>query len=85
MKMIVCTLVELLRPNQIDTLHDVALQVLLKLAPTGTEFKTSVNELPSQEKEQLEMSVKQFALKTQQAAAPSSTPSKLNLDFSKYN
>jgi len=85
------SLIGLLRPQAPNALHELALQVLIKLATTSTQFKTQVSLVSDHERQQLEASLKLSATQqTQQANhghssvdwAPKAKP--LKLDFSKY-
>lgn len=84
-------MIGLLRPNQLGTLHDVALQLLLKLAAASpAEFKSQLAVLSDYEKQQMETSVRlNYASQQQQTTqvvqntVKAATP--LKLDFSKYS
>eukprot|EP01117_Protostelium_nocturnum_P008240 TRINITY_DN2940_c0_g1_i3.p1 TRINITY_DN2940_c0_g1~~TRINITY_DN2940_c0_g1_i3.p1 ORF type:complete len:1915 (+),score=660.86 TRINITY_DN2940_c0_g1_i3:207-5951(+) len=66
---VIPTLVGLLDPAKLDELHNLSLQVLLKLASSSPEFKTQVSQLSDWERNQLETSVKINVSQAQQAAA----------------
>ena len=90
MSIIIPTLIGFLRPTQLGTLHDVALQLLLKfVAASPVEFKQHLSSLSEYERQVFETSVRQnFAAQQEKTIQKADTPVKvaapIKLDFSKY-
>lgn len=89
MSLLVASLIGILDSTRADTLHDLALQVLIKLASTNPEFKVQVAQLGETERTKLETALKTFAAASAQPQRSSlTTTSKpaplLKLDMSKY-
>lgn len=84
--LLVSSLVSLLCPSAADqTVHNVALQILLKLAAASPQFKTCVQALSETEKQQLETSIKLSVSQTEASKKPADSRAQpLKLDFSKY-
>eukprot|EP01114_Cavostelium_apophysatum_P010616 TRINITY_DN2455_c0_g1_i2.p1 TRINITY_DN2455_c0_g1~~TRINITY_DN2455_c0_g1_i2.p1 ORF type:complete len:1928 (-),score=479.76 TRINITY_DN2455_c0_g1_i2:118-5901(-) len=83
------SLVGLLNPASVDTLHDVVLQLLLKLAPANPNFKEQVALLPEHERQIFESSVRLLASNASPQAEKQTemevkVAKPLKLDFSKY-
>lgn len=82
------SLVSLLRPQSKNAIHDLSLQILMKLAQTQTaEFKVELLKLADKERIALETSIKQTMMQQQaaQQAAVATERKPLTLDFSKYS
>lgn len=89
----------LLKPNINDsnfkTIHNLCLQILLKLASTNSHFKIIINSLSEEEKQQLEVSIKQSVIQQQKqyqqqieqqnSKSTVVTAKPLTFDFSKYS
>jgi len=89
---LVPSLIGLLRPSTPNIMHELSLQVLIKLATTSSHFKTQAALISEHEKQQFEESIKVSAAQQEQqakraeiAASTTGTKPSLKLDFSKYS
>jgi len=89
LSVLIPSLIGLLRPNNPSTIHELALQVLIKLASTSPNFKSYASLISEHEKHQFEVSIKQSVAEQQQQArrvdSTVSAAKPLKLDFSKYS